>query len=633
MKRKLLLAVVIMAVLLCLFAVSVSAVETIDGLTYDFAGSPKTARLTNANKACTLETVIIPETVTASDGIAYTVTEIYQSAFEGNKAIKYLSLPSTITKISPAAFKDCTNLLFVDFNDNQNDIDFNNWGHFFGCTSLKAVSMPDNVDYITNRMFAKCTSLQAVYLPSATVTIESNGYGDSGAFSACNNMYFVNEPFDVRDENGDFYTATTFDMPERPDVYFFPSNLQKLYDRDNGVGFSQCYSLNPVMVMPTSLTKMWINDGVFYECGATGNTFTIVFLADMTDVRIGMRENRAKGISYVFANSADKTLNDVNIVDTSPSYTPNFGGTETIYFCHSNKSFKLFNLGGANDDTTYTETNVATKYVNSTVHIANPNKSTTVKPTCITAGYTEGECFCGAGMDRVNIDPTNEHIYGTDYDCTTAEKCIADENCTEYSTKNDAHNIIHTLEYVAFDQKGTYNHYCNNDGCTMAGKEIRDGEKDAIIISKGYSTPENINVKGINAGFEIKKDLLDLYNDLNNDASFTLFMVNSQIDGQTISKILNGETLELESGVKGVNVKISSVNYTSLSVEVRGFDDSEGGNFYTLNLITAIAVKTDDGIHYVQAKLQNSANTTVEIDGVEFNIVTANNVYNPTAQS
>ena len=168
----------------------------------------------------------------------------------------------------------------------------------------------------------------------------------------------------------------------------------------------------------------------------------------------------------------------------------------------------------------------------------------------------------------------------------------------------------------------------------MAGKEVRDGEEDPIIISKGYSTPENINVKGLNAGFEIKKALLDRYNDLNNDASFTLFMVNSQIDGQTISKILNGETLELESGVKGVNVKISSVSYTSLSVEVRGFDDStKEGNFYTLNLITAIAVKTDDGVHYVQAKLQNSANTTVEIDGVEFNIVTANNVYNPTAQS
>ncbi len=222
---------------------------------------------------------------------------------------------------------------------------------------------------------------------------------------------------------------------------------------------------------------------------------------------------------------------------------------------------------------------------------------------------------------------------GDDHDCTTENYC---ERCKEtFAKQADTHSIVENLAYAnGFDKAGIYNCYCDRKGCTMAGKEVRDGEEDPIIISKGYSTPENINVKGLNAGFEIKKALLDRYNDLNNDASFTLFMVNPQIDGQTISKILNGETLELESGVKGVNVKISSVSYTSLSVEVRGFDDStKEGNFYTLNLITAIAVKTDDGVHYVQAKLQNSANTTVEIDGVEFNIVTANKVYNPTAQS
>ena len=108
-------------------------------------------------------------------------------------------------------------------------------------------------------------------------------------------------------------------------------------------------------------------------------------------------------------------------------------------------------------------------------------------------------------------------------------------------------------------------------------------------------------------------------------------MVNSKSNDVNISKILDGNTLELADGVKGINVKITSVNYTSISVEVRGFDDSEGGSFYTLNLITAIAVKTDDGVHYVQAGLKNSPNTTQTVDGVDFNIVTANKIYNPAS--
>ena len=224
----------------------------------------------------------------------------------------------------------------------------------------------------------------------------------------------------------------------------------------------------------------------------------------------------------------------------------------------------------------------------------------------------------------------NGHL-GEDYDCTTENTCT---RCGNVSPKEaDTHNIIKSLAYAnGFDNVGVYNCYCDRAGCTMAGTEVRNAEKDPIITFKGYSTPETGNVKGINAGFKVEKDLLTLYNDLNEvDATLTIFMVNSKSNDVNISKILDGDTLELADGVKGINVKITSVNYTSISVEVRGFDDSEGGSFYTLNLITAIAVKTADGVHYVQAGLKNSPNTTQTVDGVDFNIVTANKVYNPAS--
>ena len=235
----------------------------------------------------------------------------------------------------------------------------------------------------------------------------------------------------------------------------------------------------------------------------------------------------------------------------------------------------------------------------------------------IVYGYNKCDAFYGG---KHSVEASDCTVGGT---CTRCGKGV----------KEEKHALVHTLSYAnGFDKTGVYNYYCENEGCTIADKAVRDAEKGAIITFKGYSTPETGNVKGINAGFKVEKVLLTLYNDLNEvDATLTIFMVNSKSDDVNISKILDGDTLELADGVKGINVKITSLNYTSISVEVRGFDDSEGGSFYTLNLITAIAVKTADGVHYVQAGLKNSPNTTQTVDGVDFNIVTANKIYNPAS--
>ena len=143
--KKTLLFVLLIASIICIFAISVSAAETktIDGLTYYI--NNKTAQVTNANKSCTLETVIIPETIKDSSGNDCVVNRINENAFNGNKTIKYVSLPPTITFIGPAAFHSCSSLEFVDFNDNPNDVDFNNWGHFMNCTSLTSIDLPDTL--------------------------------------------------------------------------------------------------------------------------------------------------------------------------------------------------------------------------------------------------------------------------------------------------------------------------------------------------------------------------------------------------------------------------------------------------------------------------------------------------------
>ena len=92
MKKKILLAIAIVAALTCLFAISVSAktfTEAQDGLTYYFNDSSLTAQVTNANQSYASEILIIPEKVVASDGKTYTVTQLNDKAFQNNKIIKY----------------------------------------------------------------------------------------------------------------------------------------------------------------------------------------------------------------------------------------------------------------------------------------------------------------------------------------------------------------------------------------------------------------------------------------------------------------------------------------------------------------------------------------------------------------
>ena len=413
------------------------------------------------------------------------VTSLGEYSFANCKAVKYVSIPNTLTYLGAASFHTCSALEFVEFNNNQNDVNFNNWGHFMDCVSLKAMSLPQNTDVVTNRMFSGCKNLQALCLPSATVTIESNGYGNGSSFSYCNKVYFVNEPFAVT-QNGEFY-GDSFVQPEKPEIYYMPNNLTNIFQRDSGVGFAQCYNLNSVIVFPENLTQFWINDGVFYDCGAKGNKITVVFLGDMTNVRIGMRENRAKGISYVFANPSDTDLSQVNVIDTSPNYSPNLNGDEFVAFCVSGKYFNLRNLGGANDDAQYTEDNVT--YVTDESgnfvpkHIV--EASTLTEADCITNTYTVKVCFCGATVESVENEGT---ALGHEFDLTKGAK-------------------THSCYYLNYFEIGIHEIECAR--CA----EINEASIDALFAYNGYSVTETpVNGKyAMTQGFTLNRAAYESY--------------------------------------------------------------------------------------------------------------------------
>lgn len=98
MKKKLLLAISLVALFACLFAITAFAVE-VDGVYYTLDTNNKVATVSTENKTATTQIVTIPSTF-EYEGVTYRVTSIASSAFSGNVAMVELRILSEyITKI------------------------------------------------------------------------------------------------------------------------------------------------------------------------------------------------------------------------------------------------------------------------------------------------------------------------------------------------------------------------------------------------------------------------------------------------------------------------------------------------------------------------------------------------------
>ncbi|MBE6624617.1 MAG: leucine-rich repeat domain-containing protein [Ruminococcaceae bacterium] len=117
MKRKILFALMIMAFLTCVLAISVSAATVlIDEIYYDLNDSTMQATVSSSNqKNCKKSVVVIPSKVTYNNA-EYNVTAIAAKAFGsqnsggGNSNITSVTVPSSVASVGERAFANCPNL-------------------------------------------------------------------------------------------------------------------------------------------------------------------------------------------------------------------------------------------------------------------------------------------------------------------------------------------------------------------------------------------------------------------------------------------------------------------------------------------------------------------------------------------
>lgn len=134
-----------------------------------------------------LKEIILPQSLTVLHDYAFAnssitslslpsgITKIGSATFKDCINLKSLSLPDTLTKIGVEAFKDCINLKNISLPETLTEIGVE---AFAGCTSLADVVLPDSITFIGESAFSGCSSLTSVIIPKGVSTLSAQVFSD-----------------------------------------------------------------------------------------------------------------------------------------------------------------------------------------------------------------------------------------------------------------------------------------------------------------------------------------------------------------------------------------------------------------------------------------------------------------------
>ena len=212
--KKLLIFITMTVFAVCMFAISVSAVEY-KGIYYTLNDTNLTATVNTENKSkCELADVNIPEKIKVGD-IEYTVTAIAsyafgsQSASQGNSKVVSVTVPYSVKTVGSYAFSSCSNITTVKCYSEvlgsymfyncplvenvtlENTITISN--HAF-CntttnisnkqTQISSLVLPDTLESIGTYAFARC-QITEIVIPASATTFGTN------IFNSCSKLTTV----------------------------------------------------------------------------------------------------------------------------------------------------------------------------------------------------------------------------------------------------------------------------------------------------------------------------------------------------------------------------------------------------------------------------------------------------------
>ena len=482
-------------------------------------------------------------------------TSLGTLSFNECDQIRFVEFPSTINYVGQAAFAWCDNLVLASFDkvdakiraaiengESYTPVTFNNCGTFKGCPKLAVMCVPEGTTAIINRFVAQgCTSLTAFYMPNSVTSFGTNG-GGQGPFCDATSLYFVNEPFTVSQclVNGEI-DLSKLNLPAKTAVYFMPEGLTTTtghvqtnqYSKD-GTFFRNCKAVNDVLVFGENYVDFNARNA-FQGVATKESPKTVIFLGDITQ---SVTFKNAQYISFVFANAADKTPEDLNIIDID--YDQN--NTDSyMYFCYdsSRYSYRISKSDMAN----YADINakvaavIATK-TSDNKHIVNPKTPAQVVPAdCLNNEMLTYVCFCGSVADAVE---------------------------TEGTALGHSHTIFQGIVYESFLADGTVSYGCER--CDDVATEIRG----ALFTCLGYSAPED-GRGGIAIGFTVNNEAIKEYEEATGKTlKYGVFAV---LQSRLGDNDVFAEDGTVADGV--INAEIINYEFVAFELKIVGFTDTQ----------------------------------------------------------
>ena len=229
----------------------------VDGIKYNIVSETRTASVIANNYS---GNVVIPSSFT-SDGVEYSVTRIYEEAFQDCTNLTSITIPKNITSIGHGAFSGCYNLTSVNITDlaawcNISIADNSPlyYAHhlYLNGQEIEDLVIPNNVIRIGECAFQQCSSLKSVTIPNSVTSIGEE------AFYGCTGLEKVNITdlaawcnISIADNSPLYYAHHLYLNGQEIEDLVIPNNVIRIGE----CAFQQCSSLKSVTI-PNSVTSI-----------------------------------------------------------------------------------------------------------------------------------------------------------------------------------------------------------------------------------------------------------------------------------------------------------------------------------------------------------------------------------------
>lgn len=253
-----------------LFSVALSVMLSLYASAYDFCNggiyynitSPdaKTVAVTSGDESYS-GSVVIPDVVLYG-AVAYRVTSIGESAFNGCSDLTSVIIPSTVTRIGNMAFCMCTGLTEINIPDGVADIEAR---AFAWCSNLSSVNLPAGLKRLGSSAFSN-TNISSVTVPAGVAKID----GDQ-LFFGCNALSSIvvaegNNVYDSRNGCNAIIETETNELVAGCANMVIPDDVTRIGEGACG-GLSNITSL----VIPAGVN--FIGSGAFSGCRNIGDIY------------------------------------------------------------------------------------------------------------------------------------------------------------------------------------------------------------------------------------------------------------------------------------------------------------------------------------------------------------------------